>query len=156
MLKNPASIQRWKQVSLFTIKMCSTQNSGFDPLLHYSEVRYNQAVLDTMFSNTLFIDLASVINMLFTKIVVKYTFKVDQTLKTLSFKQTNLSPSYWFADQRMASWIRWSCKAHQRLCLSPPSTLHQTSVSVKNTLNLKYSSRHYTLNFDTAVITVSW
>lgn len=94
MLKNPASIQRWKQVSLFTIKMCSTQNSGFDPLLHYSEVRYNQAVLDTMFSNTLFIDLASVINMLFTKIVVKYTFKVDQTLKTLSFKQANLSPSY--------------------------------------------------------------
>lgn len=74
--------------------MCSTQNSGFDSLLHYSEARHNQTALNTMIYNTLFIDLASAINMLFIKIVVKCTFKVDQTLKISFFKEANHRPSY--------------------------------------------------------------
>lgn len=48
----------------------------FEALLLVNQARYDQTVLDTVLSNPLSIDLSlGLLNMLYTKIVVKYTFE---------------------------------------------------------------------------------
>lgn len=83
LLKAPASIQRKKQVSLIAIKICSTQSNNFNPLLLNNKETCNQAVLNKMLANTLFIDLLLVINMFYTNIVVNNTFKVHHLIDFL-------------------------------------------------------------------------